>query len=325
MSDIRFNGWLHRSGTGGVWQDSSGNVGVGSSVPSNPATSANTGIINAGVVTATTYYGSGANLTGIAGTEISNSDFAVGVSTFFVDYETGRVGVGTINPQVRLTVSSDSPAVMDVHHVDGGTNDEARIILGALALNPPSNRGAGIAAVNNGAGHDLIINTSPSHSLGPTEKLRVKSDGKIIVPDTGKLSLGTSSPVAQFTCGSANGSTVIEIQGTDGVIRGYNRNSSAWSKIEFEASNYIFDTGGSPRLNITSAGNLEQNGGTGISYFKGSGEYIFGSNLSSPPSGGAEAGVQIHSYKTRAHFSICLLYTSPSPRDATLSRMPSSA
>ena len=50
MSDIRFNGWLHRSGTGGVWQDSSGNVGVGSSVPSNPATSANTGIINAGVV-----------------------------------------------------------------------------------------------------------------------------------------------------------------------------------------------------------------------------------------------------------------------------------
>ena len=73
MSDIRFNGWLHRSGTGGVWQDSSGNVGVGSSVPSNPATSANTGIINAGVVTATTYYGSGANLTGIDGGVTSDS------------------------------------------------------------------------------------------------------------------------------------------------------------------------------------------------------------------------------------------------------------
>ncbi len=34
MSDIRYNGWLHRSGTGGVWQDSSGRVGIGSSVPS---------------------------------------------------------------------------------------------------------------------------------------------------------------------------------------------------------------------------------------------------------------------------------------------------
>ena len=35
MSDIRFNSWLHRSGTGGVYQDSSGKVGIGSSVPGN--------------------------------------------------------------------------------------------------------------------------------------------------------------------------------------------------------------------------------------------------------------------------------------------------
>ena len=31
MSDIRYNSWLHRSGTGGVYQDSSGNVGIGTS------------------------------------------------------------------------------------------------------------------------------------------------------------------------------------------------------------------------------------------------------------------------------------------------------
>ena len=35
MSDIRYNSWLHRSGTGGVYQDSSGKVGIGSSVPGN--------------------------------------------------------------------------------------------------------------------------------------------------------------------------------------------------------------------------------------------------------------------------------------------------
>ena len=34
MSDIRFNNWLHQSGTGGVYQDGSGNVGIGTSVPS---------------------------------------------------------------------------------------------------------------------------------------------------------------------------------------------------------------------------------------------------------------------------------------------------
>ena len=87
------------------------------------------------------------------------------------------VGIGTDNPQVKLTVSSDSPAVCDIHHNDGGTNDEARIMLGALHANPPSNRGAGIAAVNNGAGHDLIIKCSASHSAGPTENVRVTSAG----------------------------------------------------------------------------------------------------------------------------------------------------
>ena len=35
MSDIRFNSWLHRSGTGGVYQDSSGRVGIGTSVGMN--------------------------------------------------------------------------------------------------------------------------------------------------------------------------------------------------------------------------------------------------------------------------------------------------
>jgi len=33
MSDIRFEGWLHRSGTGGVYQDSTGNVGIASTQP----------------------------------------------------------------------------------------------------------------------------------------------------------------------------------------------------------------------------------------------------------------------------------------------------
>lgn len=38
MSDIRFNRWLHQSGTGGIYQDASGRVGIGSSVPSQALT-----------------------------------------------------------------------------------------------------------------------------------------------------------------------------------------------------------------------------------------------------------------------------------------------
>jgi hypothetical protein len=33
MSDIRFNRWLHQSGTGGVSQDGLGKVGIGTTVP----------------------------------------------------------------------------------------------------------------------------------------------------------------------------------------------------------------------------------------------------------------------------------------------------
>ena len=33
MSDIRFEGWLHKTGTGGVYQDAAGNVGIASTQP----------------------------------------------------------------------------------------------------------------------------------------------------------------------------------------------------------------------------------------------------------------------------------------------------
>ena len=35
MSEIRFNRWSHQSGTGGIYQDSSGNIGIGTSTPTS--------------------------------------------------------------------------------------------------------------------------------------------------------------------------------------------------------------------------------------------------------------------------------------------------
>tara|TARA_Y100001938_G_scaffold147105_1_gene227578 strand:+ start:804 stop:2324 length:1521 start_codon:yes stop_codon:yes gene_type:complete len=62
----------------------------------------------AGIVTAASYIGDGSALTGIAGTEITNSDFQVGVSTFFVDYSTGRIGINTTVPLSALDVTGDA-------------------------------------------------------------------------------------------------------------------------------------------------------------------------------------------------------------------------
>ena len=63
MSDIRFNNWKHQSGTGGVTQNSGGNVGIGSTLPSSLDVGGDGKFT--GVVTATSFVGSGTALTGI--------------------------------------------------------------------------------------------------------------------------------------------------------------------------------------------------------------------------------------------------------------------
>ena len=64
MSDIRFNNWKHQSGTGGVTQNSGGNVGIGSTLPSSKL-DVGGDVKVSGVVTATSFVGSGTALTGI--------------------------------------------------------------------------------------------------------------------------------------------------------------------------------------------------------------------------------------------------------------------
>ena len=80
MSDIRFNKWKHQSGTGGVVQNPSGNVCIGSKLPSS-ALDVGGDVQVTGVVTATTVsvggsitagnklYGDGSALTGLASRE----------------------------------------------------------------------------------------------------------------------------------------------------------------------------------------------------------------------------------------------------------------
>ena len=110
MSDIRFNQWLHNSGTGGVSQVDGGHVGIGTTNPEIAVHSGNNKILNVGIVTASTYYGSGANLTGISGGSTGldlddNIKIRLGNSQDFQLYHNGNNSLiqdsGTGHVQVR--------------------------------------------------------------------------------------------------------------------------------------------------------------------------------------------------------------------------------
>ncbi len=107
----------------------------------------------------------------------------------------GRLLVGQTSGSSPLCVSGTDPVIAELHHSDGGTNDQARISLGALSSNPPSQRGVSLIGENNGAGHDFVVACSPSHSGGPAEKIRVNSSGQLLV---GTLGVGGGSGGVRF-------------------------------------------------------------------------------------------------------------------------------
>ena len=72
MSDIRFNNWKHQSGTGGVVQDAAGKVGIGSTQPTSMLDIGGDGKFT-GVVTATSFTGSGANLTNLPAARLTGA------------------------------------------------------------------------------------------------------------------------------------------------------------------------------------------------------------------------------------------------------------
>jgi hypothetical protein len=89
MSDIRFNTWLHRTGSGGVYQDAAGNVGIGTSVPTSA-------LSVVGVVSATEFVG---DLSGNVTGQILGVQTSIVVGDKFIN--SSGVGLGTTSTTGR--------------------------------------------------------------------------------------------------------------------------------------------------------------------------------------------------------------------------------
>ena len=225
MSDIRFNQWLHNSGTGGVSQVDGGHVGIGTTNPLIPVGSGNTAILNVGVVTANSFYGDASNLTGlnVAITAINNAS-----NNRIVTSNGGT----TVNSESNLTFDGST-----LNNTNGGANFTKSannyILVGStnasgasLVLDGDSNgdgSGTDYAFLTHNTDGDLdIVVDNPANAgnikfftNSSTERLRITSDGDVAIGRDSALNNyaagSTTTQLAVVKDGGAAGSGYHEV------------------------------------------------------------------------------------------------------------------
>ena len=208
----------------------------------------------------------------IADTDASDADskiqFQVDASTKATIDSSGQLLVGSAAIQYAASpfyASGTNPVVGSFHHSDGGTDDQARIALGALENNPPYNRGVYLTAENNGAGHDFLVACSASHSAGPTEKFRIDSSGNVMIGTTSSTVYDDSSGSGVVIRGATGAVDIMRNNDIcltlnrntgDGQMLGFSRAGANKAYLGIRSNHLCFDTGASERLRITSTGQV---------------------------------------------------------------------
>ena len=143
MSDIRFNTWLHRTGSGGVYQDSSGRVGIGSSVPTSA-------LSVVGVVSATSFTGP------LTGNVTGNLTGSVNLTTGITTVAAGSTSAPSITPTGDSNTGIFFPSADTIAFAEGGAE--------ALRIDSSSNIGIGTT----GGNARLVISVPRSSSTNAT-------------------------------------------------------------------------------------------------------------------------------------------------------------
>ena len=171
-----------------------------------------------------------------------------------VDGTLGVTGATTLSS--TLAVGGNVTGVSNLYVADdiGHTGDSDTYL--SWDANNLSIYNGGVQSMYMDASEVVVNNASVDSDF------RVESDGNahMLFVDGGnnRVGIGTSNPVAQLGVGGAG--RRIEIEGGDGVIRGYNRSGTAWAGIDFEAASYSFDISGTESVNFNSAGQVTMGG-----------------------------------------------------------------
>ena len=215
-----------------ITADTSFNVGLGTEVPTNPATSANTQIVSAGIVSAYQLYGDGSALTGVAATDnINTNNIEVsGITTLGSTVTVGSAVTFQNNSGINVT------GVITATSFDGDGSALTGLPAGLGTALATSGAGANIYYTNEVLAIDSNLTTDiPSTSdLGYTQyqELAVGSGAELTVADGDQLLvdvLGLTTSLGAST-----------LTGSGGVVR---------------ANNFTNRTGGAPTfpdgINVT--------------------------------------------------------------------------
>ena len=250
MSDIRFNTWLHQSGTGGITQVDGGHVGIGTTNPDIAVHTANAKKVNVGIVTANSvyagnYYGNGSNLTGLNSDKIEEGDTKVEVvdsgSQYIVGEVNGseRIRVDSTG-KITHTATTNNTATLDLYggnttvSANGEVNAQLRFRSKDNSVtNSEENVGGAIKSItefSNGAYVGMAFETyKQDRTPRLKEALRITHAGNIGINDIGPANFtGYTNLSIHGSTGGAitfgdDGVDEWEIYGGDGTIKIYDR------------------------------------------------------------------------------------------------------
>ena len=286
MSDIRFNQWLHQSGTGGVTQLSSGHVGIGTTNPLIPVHSGNNAVLNVGVVTANNIYAGTLNgtlalsdISGITGSFTSdltvngNLDTSdkirhVGDTNTAIRFPANDTITFETGGYERLRIDSDGRFGVNTTNPDSTFRMDC---AGSIRLGTGS-YGSRLQFSRSGLGDELVIGVdgygnstsdeatiqssinSPRPLVFATnnaERLRIHSSGAVMINTTNSSSR-TLNLNGTFGILSTNQSGVIDMSVTDAGVASIGPYVAGGSSLILKTNSS--GSGVAERLRISSAG-----------------------------------------------------------------------
>ena len=208
-----------------ITADTSFNVGLGTEVPTNPATSANTQIVSAGIVSAYQLYGDGSALTGVAATDnINTNNIAIS-------------GIATVGTSITMRDGAiNVTGVITATSFDGDGSALTGLPAGLGTALATSGAGANIYYTNK----VLSIESNLTTDIPSTSDLGYTQYQEIAVASGAELTVGDGDQLVPDILGLTTSLGASSLTGGGGAVR---------------ADNFTNKTGGAPTfpdgINVT--------------------------------------------------------------------------